>query len=141
MWAETTSDDANIRARQPGDEIGDDTAPCRTVLVLAGLPPWFIGGRVQDGVPSAEPVRPTFLVAPFTAIRNVRVRRRTSGNSYSRSSVVHRAKIVVDVGVGFLRRSRSRTCSLAQRQEIGVDTVPCRTILVLVCLLPRWCRR
>ena len=109
MWAETTSDDANIRAGQPGDEIGDDTAPCRTVLVLAGLPPWFIGDRVQDGVPSAETVRPTFLVAPFTAIRNVRVRRRTSGNSYSRSSVVHRAKIVVDVGVGFLRRSRSRT--------------------------------
>ena len=105
MLVSATSEDTIVRwrARQPGDEIGDDTTPRRTVLVLAGLPPWFIGGPVQDGVPSAETVRPAFLVAPFTAIRNVRVRRRTSGNSYSRSSVVHRAKIVVDVRVGFIQ--------------------------------------
>ena len=55
----------------------------------------------------------------FYCETQVRVRSCISDNNYTRNSVFHRAKLVVDVGVGYFQRlDRLRACSLSWRRDL-----------------------
>ena len=94
-----------------------DTVPIHTCPHRCSIAVWVEGN--QDGVPFAENSLARQLSLSFYGDTRVRLRMCISDDNLKRKSVLHRAKIVVGVGVGsFRRHDRARAWSLARRRDL-----------------------